>query len=186
MKSNLTNLLSRDRIRTFHRDYFFRLATVGIVGISLVMVINMLLLLPVYMYVHGQVTNLQTRLTGIDQSTKTTEEQDVATRLHALQTNAAYLVHTKSIPQASALLTSLLTVPRVGISLTSFSLSRGTDGKNNKLVMGGTALTRESLQNYAQLLGRLPYVSSVDLPISSYAQESNIQFTITLTGTLAP
>jgi hypothetical protein len=50
----------------------------------------------------------------------------------------------------------------------------------------GVADTREDLRGYDAALSALPYVSSVDLPISVYAKSSSIPFSISLTGSLTP
>ncbi len=54
------------------------------------------------------------------------------------------------------------------------------------MTVSGMAATRDALRQYATALGGLPYVSKADLPISAYAKDSDITFTITLTGTLTP
>ena len=60
---------------------------------------------------------------------------------------------------------------------------RGNDGK---MVLTGIASTRETLRTYVTTLSRLPYVSNAEVPISVYAKESLIPFTLTLTGSLTP
>jgi len=45
---------------------------------------------------------------------------------------------------------------------------------------------RETLRQYLGVLDALPQVAKAELPISAYAKEKDIGFTITLTGTLEP
>ena len=81
----------------------------------------------------------------------------------------------------------MLFVPHAGITLTNISITPpAVAGGAGKLIISGEAATREALRAYDLALSSLPFVSNVDLPISAYAQTSNILFSMTLTGTLTP
>ena len=61
------------------------------------------------------------------------------------------------------------------------SYSTPTKGVGGKVVLIGVASTRQTLQAYTDTLENLLHIS-VDLPISAYAKESDIPFSISLSG----
>jgi hypothetical protein len=54
------------------------------------------------------------------------------------------------------------------------------------MMITGSAATRTALQSFKEELASLPFVTSADLPISAFAKESDIPFSITVTGSLKP
>ena len=185
MSPELTNLLPHSRIRAFRRDYFLRLATISLVLLTIVVVAHGLLLAPAYMYARGEVQRETVELERLTASLQTSEEKEVRARLATLTTNVTYLNRLATTTTASAAIRSVLSVPRTGISLSGFTFA--PPGKDaGRMALSGTAATRDTLRAYALALGQLPFVTSADLPISAYAKENDIPFTISLTGTLRP
>jgi Tfp pilus assembly protein PilN len=179
---HLINLLPKSATRAFMREYQFRVLTLGVFILIFIVVINILLLVPTYLYAHTHVRTLQTKLDGLNQFMKTNDHSQLATRVATLSKEQVYLQQLQKSPKASALFDAILKVPRRGTSLTGFSLTLPVGTIPGKMMITGTAATREDLRAYTAALGTLPFVTSVDLPISAYASESNIAFTITLTG----
>ncbi len=185
MKTYLINLLPKSITKAFLRDYRFRVATFGLVLVAFVIFINGLLLIPAYLYAHTHIVALQTKLNGIDQSTKTDDQTQITTRLSNLSKEQKYLIQKQKAPQASALLNAVLKVSRPGIALSSFTVTMPEGSGSGTIILAGNADTREDLRAYTVALGTLPFISSVNLPISAYASESDIAFTITLSGNLS-
>ncbi|MDB5189144.1 MAG: hypothetical protein JWL82_101 [Parcubacteria group bacterium] len=186
MHHELTNLLPTERIRAIRREYFLRLATVFIYALSAITIGSGALLIPSYLYVHGEVAAQQARINELDTRLAASKGQETNARVTALTENATYLARLGSTSSATAVLRATLAVPRTGITLTGFTYTPATHGPDGKMTLRGVASTRETLRAYDQALGQLPFVTNNDLPISSYAKESSIPFTITLTGTLLP
>lgn len=190
MSAELTNLLPESRIRAFRRLYFLRLAAVTLTLLALLAVMHSMLLLPAYFYSEGQVARSQAELASIDQAAQTDEDQQVKARVATLTATANDLAKLDQAPVASAALRSVLAVSRTGVALTGFTFSAPpppyTASTTAKMGVTGTATSRDALRNYAAALGGLPFVANADLPISAYAKETDIPFTITLTGTLKP
>lgn len=186
MYRELTNLLPKSRRKANRAAYFFRLSTVGVLMLALLVVISGILLVPTYLYLAQQVTANEARVAHLDEALASSEEQAVNARLEQLAQDASHLAELSSKASASGAIRAVLAVSRPGIALSGFTFTAGKEGEEHRMTVSGLAASRESLRRYDQALAALPFVSSANLPISAYAAESNIPFTITLTGTLLP
>jgi hypothetical protein len=187
LSSELTNLLPRSSVRGLRREYFVRLFTVGLLLATVVVVIHGVLLIPAYLYAHSEVVREQGELAEVAASSTSAEERQINQKVATVKNDIAYLGRLSTQPAASAAVRALLGVAHPGIKLTGFSFTApATAGGSAKMDVTGTAATRDSLRTYVEALDQLPYVSKADLPISAYAKESDIPFTVTLSGTLRP
>jgi len=184
MYPELTNLLQRSYVRQLRHSYFLRLLTLGVIMAVLLLVIHALLLVPSYLYASTRLAAENRQLDAIANSTQTAQEKQVKTRFAALSTDATYLSRLSSMPTGSGAIRALISIPSPGVRISSFSYAAPkTAGADASMIVSGTADTRDALRAYTVALGALPYVKNVDLPISAYAQDSNINFTLTVTGT---
>lgn len=187
MHTELTNLVPQQTVKTFRRNYFFRLATVTTFLLCAFVVINALLLLPSYLYAQEEVRTETAQLNKVANSTATAEEQSAQTQLSNLQSEATYLSKLSNVPTSSAVIRAILAVPHDGIKLNGFEYTAPTPAvPNGTLDITGVAATRDALRSYDSALSALPFVTSANLPISDYANDSNISFDVTLTGPLNP
>lgn len=186
MYRELTNLLPSDRSRALRHEYFLRLATVTLLTLSFVVVAAGVMLVPSYLSFTQEARVKQTELAQLAGTLEAAEEKEVGARLAQLEADVTHLNRLSSQPTASGALRAVLTVSREGISLDSFAYTPNTTAGENSLVLSGTATTRDALRRYNLALSALPFVSKSDLPISAYAKETELPFTITLTGTLRP
>lgn len=169
------------------RTYFLRLATVALALVVFVVVLNALLLVPTYLYAQGEVERERAELAAADASAQSSEETEVRTRTALLGTTASYLTRIESATAATAALRAVLAVPHEGIALRGFIFTapKAADAKA-RMDVNGVAASRDALRRYAAALAALPFVDDAELPISAYAKEREISFTITLTGSLKP
>lgn len=184
MSSDHTNLLPEDRARALKHLYFFRLATVAVLIFAAVAIVHGVLLLPSYLLVRAQVDERTQELSVLTQTLASTEEKEISARVTALASTSAYLARHGKSPKVSTAVAALIQVPREGVRLRGFSYAPNAQGA--QMTVSGVAATRESLRRYEQALSSLSYIKTVELPISAYAKESNIDFVITLTGTFTP
>jgi hypothetical protein len=198
MYDDLTNLLPTERQRVLSLSYFTRLSVVAVLFVAALTFAAMVLLLPTYVFLTGSGNAKQVRLATIEASFSSAEEASLSARLAALSKNTAVLVALAHAPSATAIIRSLLALPRPGVVLTDFVYTPATEkaavsstksGIKSVTVPGtlavtGIARTREALRNYQLALQNASFARSAALPVSAYAQDSNIAFTITLS--LAP
>jgi hypothetical protein len=184
MHSELTNLLPSSKTKAFRHEYFLRIITVALVLLAILVIIHGILLIPSYLYTRDKVSAESAELNNLSKTLETTQAQQAQTQLTALKTESTYLSRLSSTTQASATIRTVLAVSRSGIALTGFVFTPPLNGAAGTVQISGTAATREQLSSYYQELETLPFVASANLPISDYAKESDIPFTITLTDTL--
>lgn len=186
MNPNLINLLPKENVRLFRRAYFYRLATIAALSGTFIFLVSALLLFPSYLLTHNQVKLETAAVAELNKTINSSEGQASAARVTALRESIARLELLKTAPKGSALLRGILAVSHPGITLNSFNVTPPVQAVPGKVILSGTATTRDALRMYTVELGKLSYVSTVDLPISVYAKETDIPFTITLSGTLIP
>lgn len=186
MITKLIRLLPDERRRAFQNDYFFRLGTITALVLAVLVVIHGILLAPAYFNLQQSKSLEQSRLDAIAQRLASSGDQEIVGRLSMLGSETEHLAKIGGTPSAAASVRSILTLPRSGISLTGFSFTPPAGKAVGQMRVTGTAVSRDSLRRYQSTLATLPGVSGADLPISSYAKESDIPFTITLSGTFAP
>ncbi len=186
MSLELTNLLPQERYRGIRRLYFIRLGVVALLALAGVLLVHGVLLLPSYLYLDQQVRDREQTLSALSAKLAGTEEQQVTARVNALADDANYLNRLASTTTASNAIRALIMLPRPGIQILGFSYTPPKKGGDASLILSGVADSRENLRRYEQLLASQPYIGGTNLPISAYAKEKNINFSITLTGTLVP
>lgn len=186
MQHELTNLLPYSKIRAFRREYFLRLATVSLFLLAGLIVMHGVLLTPSYIYFNEQIGAKRAQLAQLSASLASGEEQEVGTRLARVEADTEYLKRLDGLPSGTKSMRAVLAVPHVGISLTRFAFTASDKVGESKLSISGVAASRDALQRYNLALGTLPFVSSTDLPISTFAKETDLPFLITLTGTMTP
>lgn len=187
LATELTNLLPRSARRALRREYFARVATTALGLIVLALGIHAVLLLPAYMYAQQEASRQQAELDRLSADATSAGERNVEGRVAAVQADITYLSRLATLPTGSNAVRAIAAIPHPGIKLTGFTFAAPTeDGGAARMTVSGTSATRDSLRLYVESLGQLPYISKADLPISSYAKEIDIPFTITLSGTLTP
>ncbi len=186
MYRELTNLLPTERSRAFRHEYFLRLITVALVLLAFVVVAAGVMLIPSYLAFTDELRVQQEELARVSLALESTEEKQVGARLLQLEADSAHLARLATMPSVSNTVRAVLMVPRPGIRLDQFAYSPGKDAGTQNLMISGTADTRDALRQYNLALTALPFVERSDLPISAYAQETDLMFTITLTGATQP
>ena len=179
-----TNLISEDRIRFFKRRYYLRLLTVLISIGAILLVFQGILLLPTYLYARESADALQKEIALFVATNGREEAQSVSERIASLEDKAQSIKSVLTTPSVSALLRSVLAVPQGGIEVSRFSISGS--GSERRMTISGLAADRESLRDFHASLQALSFVEHADLPLGAYALDSEIPFTITLTGPLTP
>ena len=184
MHNELTNLLPQKRSRALRRDYFLRLAIVAALFLTSLVLASAVLLLPTYVFLTASESTKKARLADIELSLSSADEVALSAQLTALSNGAAALIALADTPSASAAIRSALALPHPGVTLSSFTYSPGTDEEPRKLGISGSSATRDALRTYQLALQSAPFATSADLPVSAYAKDADIGFTIMVT--LAP
>lgn len=183
MNNGLTNLLPSARRALLKREYRFRFGVIAAMLMNLSLVAAAALLFPTYVFLLGSERAKQAHLASVKTSYFSVDERTLSARLTTLSDNAATLIDLAKKPSVSAIMRSALALPRPGITLSSFVYTPASGPNQGKLLVSGTAATRDALRGYQLTLQGAPFVSAADLPVSAYAKDTNIAFSITITLT---
>lgn len=184
MHNHFTNLMPSERQRALKRDYYLRLAVVVALFVSAITAIAMALLAPTYVFLTESIHAKKQQLASIESSYSSASDKTLSARLNALAAQADSLIALSKEKSVGALVRSLLAISRPGISLSGIGYVPATAKTPGTLTIRGTAWTRDALRNYQLAIQDAPFAQTVDLPVSAFAQNSDISFTITVT--LAP
>lgn len=184
MHNELTNLLPAAARHAARREYLLRLGVVAALLATALVIVAALLLLPAYVFLGASFQTKKAHLASIESTLSSVSEKTLSDRLAALSTDAATLTAIANAPSISAIIRAVLATARPGVSLSSFVYTPAAPGSHGTLLISGMAMTRDALRNYQLTLQSAPFALAADLPVSAYAQDTNIPFTITVT--LAP
>jgi len=161
-----------------------RLAVVVAILITALTATAGLLLLPTYVFLSQSAATKQAHLANIESLLTSADEAALSARLVALSNDATVLATLGSAPSASATMRTVLAVARSGIKLSGFVYTPAKGGTKGTLSITGTATSRDALRAYQLALQSGSFASAADLPVSAYAKDTDISFTIMVT--LAP
>ncbi|MEK7086165.1 MAG: hypothetical protein AAB709_00895 [Patescibacteria group bacterium] len=184
MPNELTDLLPFSRRQTLTREYHLRLGVVALILFSALVLTAAVLLLPTYVFLVKSAYVKAEHLANITSALSSSDETALSARLSSLSSDAAALISLSKKPAVSKIMRSVLSVPRAGITLSGFVYTPVTGKGSNVLALSGVAATRDALRGYQLMLQGTQGIVSAEVPVSAYAKDANILFTITLT--LAP
>jgi hypothetical protein len=181
MYNELTNLLPPMRRRALRYDYFIRLSVIGMILLTSLLLASSVLLLPTYVFLIESARAEKTHLASIESTSSSFDEAALSAQLAALSKSAATLSALAGARSVSATMSAFLAISRPGITLSGFVYSPPTGKNPSTLAISGIAATREALRSYQLALEGAPLARSANLPVSAYAKDTDITFTITVT-----
>lgn len=182
------DLLPPERRRALRQGYLRRLFVVAALLVVALALIACALLYPTYRYLANTGGEERMRLADLSAQVASAENGTLAKRYAGLEADAGTIVALATPPPASAVLRDALAVPRSGIALVSLNYAPASGKHPGTLTLGGTAASRDDLRAYQLALEETSEFASADLPVSSFAKDTNLPFTITVTlaSTTAP
>lgn len=181
---NTLNLLPDDRRVAVRKSYVVRVVTVALWLIVILIVIGGLLLTPTYIFLSGTLNAKENRLAAIQSTLSSSADANLSKRLTDLSTSAVNLITITKSDNVSSLMRSVLAVPHPDISLTNFTYAPVAGKNPATLTIGGVSDTRDALRSYQLALSSASFAKDANLPVSTYAKETDLPFIITIT--LAP
>lgn len=180
MHNELTNLLSLERRRALSRDYTLRVGVIVAVLATALVSAAAVLLVPTYVFLTGSANAKKIHLASIESTLFSADEAALSARLAALSSDAAALVALSGTLSISSVVREVLATARPGITLSDFSYTPAKSKVSGTLALSGSAETRAALRNYQLALQEAPFAVSAVLPVSAYAKDADIAFTITV------
>jgi hypothetical protein len=176
----MANLLPIKERKRGQREYTLRLSAVILIFFITAVVFGSVLLLPSYFFAELKL--------------KSVKEQSVlvqrAIELRGQDVSGVLLTGTKQklieLDTAQTQISQITLINAVnanrgqGIMIRSYFYTYAKD--ENSIKIFGTASTREALTSFSERLKQESLFSRIDLPVSSLAKDTNIDFSITLFG----
>lgn len=181
MHNELTNLLPIDRQQRLRRDYFLRLGTVIALAVTILVCSSIVLLVPTYVFLIKSADAKANRLASLESRLSSADEVEISARLATLSSNASVLTKFAKASSVSTIIRTVLAVPRPGIKIFGMTHAPIVGKKQGIITISGLSATRDALRSYQLALQNAPFVSAAELPISVYAKDADIPFTVTIT-----
>lgn len=174
------NLLPDNLRKIIVKEYSLRRAIVILFFIIFIQISFMVFLMPTWListYKEEDVVlrgaDMNGRLSNLNIASTTDDIKSLNNKVSVIQTYLDY-------PGFNKYLTFILSKQTKSILIKNIAYSNA-DSKSVTISVDGTAATREVLRNFVKSLQTSESFKSVDIPISNYAKEKDLVFTIKIT-----
>lgn len=181
MNDGPINLLPLERQRSLSREYVLRVGVIIAILVATLFLIAGLLLVPTYVLLSQSASTKKVRLADIESTLSFSNEKELSAQLARLSRDAAMLLALGKTQSPTTVVRKILVVSHPGVALSGFSYSPATEKAPGTLAITGTAASRDALRTYQLALQKVDFISAANLPVSAYAKDTDITFTITAT-----
>lgn len=169
-------LLPSDKV-TLYREYMLRVMIVAMGAFLTVIGIGIVLLLPSYVWLRlSEQALFEKRATLLKDGS--VNQELVATLADAKKTIAT--LNTKQQVSLRSLVEALVVSRGSGIKLSDIEFD--ASGEKIRLHLTGVSADRESLVAFSKSLSKDPMYTVVDVPISNFVKDRNIEFSLNIQG----
>ncbi len=172
------SLLPEEYRKKMQKEYRIRLAVVGLLGLIALAVISGVFIFPTYLRIstENNITSIQKQV--LENQITLQTGQNSSEDIKSVKQNMSIA----SLDQRSAIsaISAVVQAQSKDIKLTNFSYTYNSKASN--LSINGIALNRQALQSFQKNLSAQKLFTSVELPLSDYAKDSNISFSINIVG----
>jgi hypothetical protein len=174
MIESLHNLLSHERLQKLRFSYYTRIGIVTFIGLSVVVCMGIVALLPSYFELSGERAILSDDVNFLQTvQQKNGNHSDVLRSLRErVQTVESYLTH----PQGSTYLDLIFDRTPSGVVLRTFKY----DHAAGALVLQGSAETRSDFVAFTNDLESVDAFKNVTFPVGDLAPSIDLLFTVTI------
>ncbi len=174
----MINLIPPDARSRITLEYWIRVVTVWLFLLAVAAVLAGVFLLPSYILVTSQVRSFAAEAEAAKASVA--QSDGTARALVLASDQARLLLNVEQTKRFTTIIAAITSAAGAGIEVTDYGFARTTDGIAPVRV-GGTASSRQALAAFRDALLTQPVVAAVDLPISNFAKDRDIEFSLMLT-----
>jgi len=174
----MINLIPPVAKRAMKREYWLRVGVVWMLLLVFVLLVGMALLVPSFVLVQSQLTAYQTQLaTAAEAATEQKEQTKLVREANVL---AQMVYEFGMVEPLNRYVTHIqqLHGPQIRVQQMQFTRE---DGRVKEIVVVGTAADRSSLTQFSTTLNSDPLFTDADIPLSNFAANENIGFSVTVT-----
>lgn len=177
----MLNILSTTEKKKVRTEYWLRLAIVAIFAIGTLAAVSLVLMAPSYLLAETKFSEAERSLSALQKKYgDNTQEKDLGVQIRDINNKILLLTNTTTgtglLPSQTIL--SILAIKNSAIKL--IGISYQSTSVSDRIVLTGTAATRDTLSQFAEDLKKEPTFTNVTLPISSYVKSTNIDFSIVI------
>ncbi len=170
-----TLLPEQDQVN-LKKEYTRRLLIVALCFFSVAIIISSVFLLPTYIASRITEQQIKSKRDEVATYVQKEEEKKLTEKLVSYNTQATLMTPAEN--SFYKVTQHIISLKSEQITINDFSVTSNTD--NSTIIILGRAQTRNSLKEFAHQLETDPLFSSVDLPVSSLAKDTNLNFSIGL------
>jgi len=171
------NLLPKIEKEAIRREYRIRLVVVGLWVLVTAVLISATLLFPAYFLSSQKVIAASERLETLSAQTKRENATSIDSALSGAQARLSLLSHTPPKVFFYEAMTQIASVKGSKVSVEGISFTSGEEG-GWKFVIQGTAADRTALLSYAKALEQTGIFKKIKVPVSDFAKDTNIAFSL--------
>lgn len=176
----MLNILSTEEKKKILMEYRLRLAVVSIFAVSALVFVSLVLLAPAYLLAVSKYNSASRDLAVLDAKYggTTGQEKEIATQIRDINKKIQLLLGSDTDTRLTPPQAIEETLKNSNKSIKIVGIMYDPVLGNERIVLTGTALDRESLALFLETLKKDTTFTNVTLPISSYVKSANIDFSI--------
>jgi Tfp pilus assembly protein PilN len=172
------SLLPEEYRKKMQNEYKIRLAIIGFSGLIVLAVISGVFIFPTYLRISTENNISSIQKQALENQIILQTGQNSGEDIKSVKQNMSIAsLDRRSVISAIG---AVIQAQSQDIKLTNFSYAYNS--KASTLSINGTASNRQSLQSFQKNLSAHKLFTSAELPLSDYAKDSNIPFSINLVG----
>ncbi len=159
------------------KEYLFRVFSVALFALCILGFISILTLLPYISLSQVKSEAVESRLVSIQKEAEASGSKALSQSLSSAR-ELLWALRTESTLPTAELFSKVTSVKPRSVLLNSFAFTKSET--ETQLVVDGIAKDRDALLLFVQELKKIPSFKSANVPVSNFAQEKDISFSITV------
>lgn len=183
----MINILDTTEKKKILTEYRFRLASVSIFAVAALVTVSLILLVPTYMLAVSKNNNAEKDLAVLKEKYGSGgKEKDISTQIRDANNKISLLSNNDTNARLSPSQVVLNILKIKGSTIKIYGFTYDSVVNQERIVLVGRALDRDSLASFVEILKRDPTFTNITLPISSYVKSTNIDFSIVIERSIKP
>ena len=177
------NLLSYESKKKIKKEYRLRLLVLFLASTLALSLILFLSLIPSYIFSMTREKTIANEKTAIQKSVVSLESENLNQLLRSTKEKVESLKEGNNDLSIYVIIEKVLSRRNAGVNILGFRFTP-SDGLSRNLTVDGVAGSRDSLVQFRKNLEQEKLFDQVSLPVSNFAKQSEIDFTLTLSITI--
>ncbi len=174
------NLLRKQEKDLVKREYKMRLGAVFLSFLFFSAIAGTFMVLPSYFISKEKEASLQIILDALKKASLSPEGGDEGADLRFSKEKMAVLKEGSEKKDVYEIISRIVKEKPADVSISRFSLSR--NGSEGTIYVSGLSAGRSELVSFGNRLSQTGLFSKVDLPVSNFAKETSINFSLSVSG----